>query len=265
MNTIEIEINTDITGITLVTLSRPEKLNAMTQPLIDELVACLNVIADNTTCRVVIITGAGKAFSAGGDLTVFQRSQRNNPEIFKNLLTSAGTLAIRVRSMPQPVIAAVNGPAVGGGFALALAADVRICAESAFFSNALVKLGLSGFEMGMSALLPQIIGPNAAFEITASGRRIGSAEARELRLVLETSTEKNLLKRAYEIADSFAVNSPIGIEMTKKSSQMLFPVEQLSLVIQQEIRNQLICLATEDHVEALHALTEDRKAKFTGT
>jgi enoyl-CoA hydratase len=264
---IEIETNKDIEGVVLITLNRADRLNAMTQSLIDNLSKTLDAIANDYTNRVVIITGEGKSFSAGGDLSIFQSGAIgiDKLETFKLLLTSAGALALKIRSMPQPVIAAVNGPAAGGGFALAVAADIRICSESAYFSNAMIKLGLSGCEMGMSVLLPQLIGQSAAFELAASGRRVDASEAHQLGIVLETTSEKNLIKRAYEIALSFVANSPIGIKMTKQSMQTTFPNEDLSLVINQEIKNQLHCLATRDHLEALSALIEGREATFTGT
>ena len=262
--TVEIEVVAP--GISVVRLIRPEQLNAMNSELIDDLAEALARIADDDACRVVILTGSGRAFCAGGDLATLQAS-RSHPDAVAatlSLLQRSAALVLALQRLPQPVIAAVNGPAAGGGLALALAADTRLCSESAHFSTAFVKLGLSGLEMGMSVLLPRIVGPTAAFEMAATGRRIDAASALALGLVLEVVGEAVLLERAIDLARSIAANSPIGVRMTKELLWRNAAPADLAQVLDVEIEAQLRCVRTADHAEAIAAFSERRAPTFTG-
>lgn len=261
-----VEIDVATAGIRILRLNRPEQLNAMNEDLIEDLGHAIEHLAEDGACRVVILTGSGRAFCAGGDLATLEASRihRDPIETTRSLLRRSAALVLALQRLPQPVIAAVNGPAAGGGLALALASDTRICSESAHFSTAFVKLGLSGFEMGMSALLPRIVGPTAAFEMAASGRRIDAASALRLGLVLEVVDGAILLERAIDIARTIVANSPIGVRTTKQLLWLHAGQGNLDEVVETEIAAQLRCTRTADHGEAIAAFTERRLPTFTG-
>jgi enoyl-CoA hydratase/carnithine racemase len=155
-----------------------------------------------------------------------------------------------IRALPQPVVAAVNGPAVGGGLALCLAADVRICSESASFGNAAVLIGLSGAEMGMSYFLPRIVGLSVAADWMLTGRTVSADEAYRRGLVSELTDDGGLVERALELAGQIAANSPLGVQMTKRALQLNADAPDLFAAIELENRNQVITHATDDAAAA---------------
>lgn len=251
-------------GVTIVWLNRPKQLNAMMHQLFAEAVEELDAAAKDRDCRVVILTGAGRAFSAGGDLDsldIIDGTKSTIPQT-RETFALASALITRLQSMPQPVIAAVNGPAAGGGFSLCLAADTRICSESARFNAAFVRIGLTGCEMGISYLLPRIVGPTSAFELMLSGRLIDAAEAHRIGLVLEVVPDDALLDRAVEIAKSFIRNSPIGVAMTKEVMWANLAASSLEDALVTEMHAQMLCGHTKDHREAVDAFLGKRDATF---
>ena len=155
-----------------------------------------------------------------------------------------------IRSLPQPVVAAVNGPAVGGGLALCLAADVRVCAASASFGNAAIAIGLSGAEMGMSYLLPRIVGSSLAADWMLTGRTVSADEAYRCGLVSELTDDDQLLARAVELAEQIAAHSPLGVQMTKRALQVNTDAPDLATAIELENRNQVITHATDEAAAA---------------
>jgi enoyl-CoA hydratase len=251
-------------GITVVRLNRPERLNAMRDVVFEHGLEVLEEVAADPGCRVVVLTGAGRAFSAGGDLDAFDiiDGSRTAQPVTRALFAKSAALLTRLQSLPQPVIAAINGPAAGGGFSLALACDTRICAESARFNAAFVKLGLSGCEMGTSFLLPRIVGPTAAFELLMSGRLFDAAEALRLGLVLEVVPDERLLDRAFEIARSFIANSPIGLALTKELTWKHLGPATLADALTSEMHVQMLCGHTADHREAVDAFRTRRSPTF---
>jgi len=251
-------------GITVVRLNRPDRLNAMRDMVFEHAVEVLDEVAADPGCRVVVLTGAGRAFSAGGDLDALDviDGRRTPQPSTRALFAKSAAMITRVQSIPQPVIAAINGPAAGGGFSLALACDTRICGESARFNAAFVKLGLSGCEMGTSFLLPRIVGPTAAFELLMSGRLFDAAEAFRLGLVLEVVPDEKLLDRAFEIAHSFIRNSPIGLALTKELTWKHLGPTTLRDALTSEMHVQMLCGHTADHHEAVGAFLDKRDATF---
>src|SRR4051812_19559554 len=211
-------IDTLAEGVVLVTLNRPETLNAMSNELVDELHATLGELADDNTCRAVILTGAGRGFCSGHDLDAFDELAPGTASVQDVLALQEhwASLVKRMASMPQPVIAAVNGPAAGGGLALALAADTRVCSESARFNAAFVRLGISGCDMGVSYLLPRIVGPTVAFEMMLTGRLIDAPEAVRVGLVLDVVPDGSVVAAATEIASRIVANAPLAVRMTKQ-------------------------------------------------
>jgi len=253
-------------GITLLTLDRPDRLNAMSRELVSDLHAALEAIADDRDCRVVILTGEGRGFCAGLDLKETGNAVAaadGGPAGGMRAQQHIATLIPRLRQLPQPVIAAVNGPATGGGLALALACDVRIAAESARFNVAFVRVGLSGCDIGVSYLLPRLIGAGRAFELMLTGRMLDAAEADRIGLVLKVVPDGRVLDTALETAELIRANSPFGVWMTKEVMWSNLEAGSLQAAIDLENRTQLLASHSGDMREAITAFLEKRPADFT--
>lgn len=254
-------------GVTLLTLNRPEKLNAMDADLVTALHDALDAVRQDRDCRVVVLTGAGRGFCAGLDLGGYGAapdSEGRGP-VGAGMATQQhiASLVPHLRSLHQPVIAAVNGPAAGGGLALALASDVRIAATSARFNVAFVRIGLSGCDIGVSWLLPRLIGASRAFELLLTGRIIDSAEADRIGLVTRVVPDGQVVDAALETAALIAANSPWGVRMTKEVAWSQLEVGSLQAGIDLENRTQILSSFTEDHREAIGAFLEKRPPRFT--
>jgi enoyl-CoA hydratase len=172
------------------------------------------------------------------------------------------TLVPKLRGLRQPVIAAVNGPAAGGGLALALASDVRVAATSARFNVAFIRIGLSGCDIGVSWLLPRLIGASAAFELLLTGRLIDAEEALRLHLVSRVVPDGEVVDAAIGIAEEIAANSPMGVWMTKEVMWSQLEIGSLHAGIDLENRTQILTSFTEDMGEAVTAFLEKRPARF---
>jgi enoyl-CoA hydratase len=259
-------------GITLLTLDRPDRLNAMSRELVSDLHDALDEIATDRECRVVVLTGAGRGFCSGLDLketgddaaetVVGERD--GGPPAGMRVQQHIATLIPQLRRLPQPVIAAVNGAATGGGLALALACDVRIAAESARFNVAFIRVGLSGCDIGVSYLLPRLVGASRAFELMLTGRMIDAAEADRIGLVLKVVPDAEVLDAALATAELIRANSPFGVWMTKEVMWSNLEAGSLQAAIDLENRTQLLASHTGDLVEAMTAFVEKRPPKFTG-
>lgn len=255
-------------GIRLVTLNRPEKLNSMTLELVAALGGTLSRLGADRETRAIILTGAGRGFCAGHDLGEMDDGHGDDEHLATvrggmSVQRAFGELTVTVRRTPKPVIAAVNGPAAGGGLALALASDTRVCGESARFNAAFVRLGISGADVGVSYLLPKIIGPTAAFEMMLSGRIIDSEEALRLGLVLQVVPDGTVVDAAVAVARTIVRNSPFGVDMTKEVMWANLDAPSLEAAIELENRTQILCAQTADFAEALRAFIDKRDPKFT--
>jgi enoyl-CoA hydratase len=254
-------------GITVLRLDRPEKLNAMNLELVSELLAALDAVASDRDCRVVVLTGSGRGFCAGLDLAGYgtppaARGLEGVPAMFETQTQIAG-LVPRLRTLPQPVIAAVNGAASGGGLALVLASDIRIASESARFNVAFVRLGLSGCDIGVSWLLPRLIGASLAWELMLTGRIIDADEAYRIGLLLKVVPDNRLLDSALETARLIAANSPWGVRMTKEVMWSQLEISSLQAGIDLENRTQILSAQTGDMREAVSAFLEKRPPDFS--
>jgi enoyl-CoA hydratase len=253
-------------GVTRITLHRPETLNAMNTELVSGLHDALSAVAADRSCRVVILTGSGRGFCAGLDLSGYGVAPGTEAlgrvEGGFATQTHIAALVPRLRSLPQPVIAAVNGPAAGGGLALALASDVRIAGASARFNVAFVRLGISGCDIGVSWLLPRLVGASRAWELLLTGRIIGADEADRIGLVLRVVPDEELLDAALETAGLIAANSPWGIRMTKEVMWSQLEVGSLQAGIDLENRTQVLATMTGDMREAVAAFLEKRAPHF---
>jgi enoyl-CoA hydratase len=265
MSTVLIDRPAD--GVAVLTLNRPEKLNAMNVELVTELHAALGEVGADRACRAIVLTGAGRGFCAGLDLAgygIAPDGEGRGP-VGQGFATQQhiASLIPRMRSLHQPVIAAVNGPAAGGGLALALGSDVRIAAASARFNVAFVRIGLSGCDVGVSWLLPRLIGASRAWELMLTGRIIDSAEADRIGLVTRVVPDDALLDAALETAAAIAANSPWGVRMTKEVAWSQLEIGSLQAGIDLENRTQILSSFTDDMREAMAAFLEKRPAAYT--
>jgi len=252
-------------GITILTLNRPETLNALSWELIEGLGHELERIAGDPEIRVLIVTGAGRGFCSGLDLgaegAVGVGSDVTTILDRQELIAE---LAVALHRLPQPVIAAVNGPAAGGGMALALAADVRLFSEHGRMNVAFVRLGLSGCDIGVSYFLPRLVGPGLAAEWMLTGRQIDVGEAAASGLANRVVDHDRLLPEALELADEIARNSPFGVRMTKQVLASNVDAPSLRAALELENRTQVLATQTADCEEAVAAFRDRRRASFTG-
>lgn len=236
-----LSLETPSAGVTVLRLNRPRQLNAINQIMRDELVATLAALATDKAVHAVVLTGAGRGFCSGLDTRNFgEIPTADDPALDRlDFQESMAALPTAIRALPQPVIAAVNGPCVGAGFALCLASDIRICSTAATFGNGAILLGLSGGEMGMSYHLPRIVGTSVAADWMLTGRTVSAAEADRRGLVSELVEPDHLEVRAVELATAVAGLSPFGVQLTKRVLQANTDAS-LDAALELENRNQVL-------------------------
>jgi enoyl-CoA hydratase len=254
--------------VALITLNRPERMNSMAFDVMVPLKVALENITYDNSVRVVVLTGAGKGFSSGAD----HKSAGDVPHIAG---LTPPTYALRsmqilddvilaLRRLHQPVIAAVNGAAIGGGLCLALAADIRVASHGAYFRAAGINNGLTASELGLSYLLPRAIGSSRAFEIMLTGRDIDAEEAERIGLVSRRVADDQLLDTCYTMAERIAAFSRPGVELTKRTLWSGLDAASLEGHMQAEGLGQLfVRLLTTNFEEAVAARAEHRPAAFT--
>jgi enoyl-CoA hydratase len=253
-------------GIALVTLNRPERLNALSWAMVDDYLDLCATLKDDPHLRVVVLTGAARGFCAGLDLQQRDDALGGGDDVYlvHRRQEKIGSLALSMRSLPQPVIAAVNGPAAGGGLALALASDIRLAAPEASFHASFIRIGLSGCDAGASYLLPRIVGSGMASEMLLTGRKVDAEEAVRIGLA-NRIVSGDLLAAAFDLAEEIAANSPFGVWMTKKGLERNTDAPSLETALELENRTQVLATRTEDMNEALAAFREKRPAKYSWT
>lgn len=228
--------------ITVLRLQRPERLNAISFELVTELHDTFDAIASDVDCKVVILTGAGRAFCAGLDLKDFgtppQQGEHRHMPAGVDAQTFMSNLTVRMRDLPQVIIAAVNGPAFGGGLALACAADIRVASESARFCSAFIRTGLSGTDIGITYLLPRLIGNANGFDLILTGRDIDAAEALRMGLVSRVVADEELMDLALGYARGMAAYTASGLRTTKEVLWHNTEATSLTSAIALEARNQ---------------------------
>jgi enoyl-CoA hydratase/carnithine racemase len=244
-----LSVQTPHAGVAVLQLNRPERLNAINQLMVGELKQTLAALAADTSVNAVVLTGAGRGFCSGIDMRDFGPDipEATAPAIDRmRFQETMAALPQAIRDIPQPVIAAVNGPCVGAGLALCLAADIRICSTAATFGNAAILLGLSGAEMGMSYFLPRIVGASAAADWMLTGRTVSAEEADRRGLVSDLLEPGLLFDRALEIATHIAQLTPLGVQLTKRALQVNTDAAGLDAALELENRNQVLSHATEE-------------------
>jgi len=254
-------------GVDRVTLNRPDSLNALDPGMIDALNAYLESLQRNRSTRVVVLKGAGSAFCAGLDLkhAMARRAGQQEPSGVTESLDSQRRIAdivMLMRRCPQPIIALVQGAAAGGGFALALAADIRIATKSARMNCAFIKLGLGGCDIGTSYFLPRLVGVSVASELILTGRFIHAERALAVGLVSEVVEEGGLDSAAVPYVEAMMTASPVGLRLSKECLNMSVDAGSIEAVIAMEDRNQVLCSRSEDFNEGIRAFLEKRKPVY---
>jgi enoyl-CoA hydratase/carnithine racemase len=250
-------------GVLVTTLNRPDRLNAQTVQMFAELEQLAHDLSDSDV-RALIITGAGRAFCAGYDLADAEELADLSPLEMLGRQERAARALAAVRGVPMPVIAAVNGPAAGGGFALALAADIRIGAPEARFNAAFVRIGLTAGDLGTSWLLPRLIGPARAAELAYTGGFVDAEEAERVGLLNRVVPADRLLDEVLALAAQIAANSPGGVQLSKRALQANMEAASFAAALELENRGQALLTRGEDMPEALRAFKERREPRFTG-
>lgn len=254
-------------AVALVTLDRPERMNAMAFDVMVPLRDALEELSFDNSVRVVVLTGAGDGFCSGADLvdpgylSIFDGLTMSG--IARRALRVMDDVVKTMREMHQPVIAAINGAAIGGGFCLAMAADLRIAAEQAYFRAAGINNGLTAAELGLSFTLPRAVGSTRAFEIMLSGRDVQSEEAERIGIVSQRCAREELLERCYVLAERMTGHSQLGVELTKQLLWAGLEAGSMHSHINHEGHAQLfVRMTTRNFEEAIKARKEKRKPVF---
>lgn len=249
-------------SIAWLTLNRPHALNALSRKMVAELEDFLSHLRDDSETRAVVIRGAGRAFCAGLDL---KEQKSGDPEALGKSATGTyrfqrriSDLVVAMRRVPQPFIAAIRGPACGGGFALALASDVRIAGESARMNAAFIRIGLSACDMGVSYFLPRAVGMSVASELLLTGRFVDARRALAVGLVSEVVPDVELDAAAGKLAREMAEASPLGLRLTKEGLGASLAAGSLEQTIAIEDRNQTLCVQAGYLEEGARAFLEKR-------
>ena len=253
-------------SVRLIELDRPEKLNAMNAGLITDLLAALAEVREDNACRAVILTGVGRGFCSGMDLDdageVPNVQGLTVPRLAIRAMAHFGSVATAMRAVRAPVICAVNGPAYGGGMCLAVAGDMRIASRSAVFNATGIRTGLTSAELGVSWLLPRLIGASRSSELLFTGRDMSAEEALQAGLVSRVVAEEALLDNALEMAEQISAHSQHGVAMLKEVIWANLENPSLQAAIDLENRNQILLGMTTNVDEYKAARREGRAPKF---
>ena len=262
-----VEVDRPHPEVTRITLNRPERMNAMAFDVMIPLKEALEEVSHDNDTRVVVLTGAGAGFCSGADLEssgVLPNIDGLTPtSIARRAMGLLEDVVLAVRRMHHPVIGAINGPAIGGGMCLAMACDIRIASEAAYFRAAGINNGLTAAELGLGYLLPRAIGSSRAFEIMLSGRDVDAQEASAIGMVSKVVEPGELFDSCYEVADRISGFSRVGVEVTKRMLLSSLDASSFSSHMDQEGLGQLyVRLTTKNFDEAIRARKEGRTPEF---
>ncbi|MFN2492758.1 MAG: enoyl-CoA hydratase/isomerase family protein [Pyrinomonadaceae bacterium] len=254
---------TEEAGITTVTLNRPEKLNALAGHMRRDLAEALETAGSDRTVRVVVITGAGRAFCSGGDVVAMaDMIERRDADEFSRLLGSARRVVTAIRQMTKPVVASINGPAAGAGCNLALACDLRVASSAATFSQSFVKVGLHP-DWGGTYFLPRLVTPNKACEMFFLGDAIDADEAYRLGIINYLVTPGELEAETRKLAERLR-DAPATALAAAKQAIYMSQAAELEEMLRYETEAQMRCFESRDGAEGVRAYLERRLPKFVG-
>jgi 2-(1,2-epoxy-1,2-dihydrophenyl)acetyl-CoA isomerase len=246
-----------------ITLNRPDKLNALTDVMLQELRDAFAKAAGDRATRCVLLTGAGKGFCPGQDLANVQEMSRGGkPEYGEHIRTNYNPLILAMTRLPKPIVAAINGVAAGAGMSLALACDVRIASEKASFLQAFINIGLVP-DSGSTWFLPRLVGRQRALELMLTGRKLSAAEAREWGLVNQVVPPEQLMEEATKTAARYAAAPTFAIGQLKRNLDFAesHPLEETLAL---EAKSQAECGLSADHQEGMRAFLEKRTPLYKG-
>jgi enoyl-CoA hydratase len=250
-------------AVALVTIDDPSRYNALSSAMVAELGEALAGIRRDRRVRAVVLTGAGRGFCAGANLAgdeelPAEARERGPVGLVQVMQENLAELMLAVRELPQPVIAAVHGAAVGGGLALALASDLRLASRDAFFASQFIKVGLSSCDVGTSYLLPRLVGPTMAAELMLTGRRFDAEEALRIGLLNRVVDREHLIDTALDLAGTIVANSEFGVTMTKIGLWANLDAPSLRHAMELENRTQVLGTFTGNMTEAAEAFRDKR-------
>jgi enoyl-CoA hydratase len=254
------------TRVKQLTLNRPSRLNALNPALVEALHAALDSLQRDMNTGVLVLTGAGRAFCSGADLSGqgFGDIGEGSPQrVWTEVQARYTGLVAKLRRIPQVVISAVNGPCVGGGFALAMASDIRLAATDAYFLAAQINIGQAVSEMGSSYFLSRLIGGRAT-EILLTGRRVPAEEAERIGLVSHLHAPKQLLPAALELAGELAEKAPLALRLSKEAINASLGASSLEVALIMEDRTQVLAVLSDDLKEGQRAFMEKRRPRYKG-
>lgn len=248
-----------------VTMNRPDRLNALDPDLVDALRELFNGLYLRRDIRVVVLAGAGRAFCAGLDLKQ-ERKPPNERTVTEAMLSQRkiSEIVIAMRRCSQPIVALVDGPASGGGFALALASDIRIATPRTKMNAAFIRIGLSACDIGVSYFLPRMVGSAVAADYMLTGRFMTAEEAYHLRLVSRVVAPEEIAAVGDEIVAGMLHATPIGLRLTKEALNHAIDAQGLEAVVAMEDRNQTLCSRDPDFAEGIAAFNEKRAPRYSG-
>eukprot|EP00877_Chromochloris_zofingiensis_P014302 jgi/Chrzof1/9125/Cz03g36260.t1_ECH3[v5.2] len=251
------------TGVRVLHLNKPESLNSLTSDMAEEFTKALNQLRADTALRALVVTGEGRAFSAGGDYGFIEDRIKGDKAANIKVLASFYQTFLQIAQLPVPTIAAVNGPAVGGGMGFAMACDMRLASTQARFSFNFVKLGLSP-GMASTHILPNVTNYQVACRMLLTGDLIRAEEAKQLGIVLDVHEPDQLLPAATQLASRIAAASPAAVSATLQllRQQQGYSPEKLHEAAQLEAEQQAVAFAGKDILEGLAAVREKRAPKF---
>ncbi len=249
--------------VATIRLNRPDRLNAFGGPMRDEILDALENIATDEAIRTVVVTGEGRGFSAGGDIQQLKQLRETRDEAsFRAILAKGQMITRRMRALPKPVIAAVNGPCAGAGFSFALSCDIRIASDTATFGPSFALIGLHP-DWGGSWLIPRLAGPAKACELIFTGSMISAEEAAKAGLVNRVVPHDQLMPAAHELAARISKNPPGVLRLAKESIYRSLNSD-LETAFARENEVQTECFYSEDFLEGVTAFMEKRKPQFRG-
>ena len=250
-------------SVATLRMNRPERLNALNVELGRALVEAFRRLGADRNVRAIVLTGVGRAFCSGGDLQLLRDARmRNAGKELEGLVTAGKEICLSIVAMDKPVIASVNGPAAGGGMNLALACDVRIASDKAIFCEAFAQVGLYP-DFGGTFFLPRLVGAARAAELFWSAETVPAAEALRLGIVSHVVPAERLEEEAFHLAARLAAAPPMAARVVKQVMVGAARAE-LERLLDDEIRVQMSCFASEDCAEGLAAFFEKRKPQFRG-